>query len=190
MSLLHRPLFHSVPINKRLFYWVQFEVEKQMFSIPPTKRRQNETEIIEMDHSFVASFVRVPPNRSQMYVITYRQPRKGSSFECLRQMMIWNRVNWIRELFEGFAGGRRGWKLEKSGASPTRVAQISCVTAPHSKVSQARSFANSNASPVPFYFQILHINTQLPASCLLPCRPRRNYVRLIQFRALEAIFRL
>lgn len=110
------PLF-----NKHLFYWVHFEVEKQMFSFLLTKRRQNqgqnETEITEMDHSLPHLFV------SLVIAVKWKWKHIENTTKKDQVSSVWGKwwleVDWIESSrpFEGFSTVDEGGNVES--ASPT-----------------------------------------------------------------------
>jgi hypothetical protein len=163
----------SVPINKHLFYWVQCEVEKQMFSFLPTKRRQSETEIIEMDHSSFVSLLIAANGCNNI-----ARPEKDQVSSVWGKWW-WLEIDWIEpENCSRVSQARRGW----SG----------CVTAAHSEVSQARSFMNSQRVrivAVPFYFPNSPHQYSITGFLFAAMSATtQNYVRLIQLPATRGNF--
>lgn len=164
-----------------------------------TKRRQNEAEITEMDHS-LRSFVRVPCNHSKMDVKTYRKHHeKDQISECLRQMMITNRLNWNPKRFKGFPADNECWRSNFVGGNDEdsqrswtqnrpnvrrvlfawlpRISRCFMLQALWAQ-KQLRIDQKQLICPLVcfhFVFQILHINTQLPAS-VVRCHVRATEI--------------
>lgn len=180
---------------------MQCEVKKQMFSILNFNKTQTKRNGNYRNGSLVASFVRVPHNHSKMDVKTYRKHHeKGSNFWVFKANDDYKSTESRPEMVQGFPG----WQFRcVSGGTENDDEEISMKlnsNSPSKRLRDCCTFLGVSCSKLyglecksdsvrsnftfvrfHFIFQILHINTQLPASCPLPCQlcSYWNYVRLI-----------